>query len=129
MTDAEKPTTVRQIRWMGSSRKDLKAMPTDVRVMFGSALHDLQCGHHPDNARTFGEGVSPKVKKLVEDHSGETYRAAYTLAFADVLYVLDVIQKKSKSGKATPRPDINRVVDRYKAAKAHYAANPPARTS
>jgi phage-related protein len=58
--------------------------------------------------------------KLVEDFDGDTYRAAYTVAFPGVAYVLDVFQKKSVKGKATPQVDKDRVERRFKAAKEHY---------
>ncbi|WP_396225236.1 type II toxin-antitoxin system RelE/ParE family toxin, partial [Gemmatimonas sp.] len=51
---------------------------------------------------------------------GETYRAAYTVHFDDVVYVLDVFQKKSKSGAKTPKPDKERVIARFKAAKKNH---------
>jgi phage-related protein len=41
-------------------------------------------------------------------------------AFPEVVYVLDVFVKKSKSGIKTPQPDKDRVRDRYKAAKRDY---------
>jgi phage-related protein len=59
--------------------------------------------------------------KLVEDYDGNTYRAAYTVAFADVVYVLDVFIKKAKSGIKTPQADKDRILLRYQAARRHYA--------
>ncbi len=61
--------------------------------------------------------------KLIEDDDGETYRAAFVIAFDGVVYLLDAFQKKSTSGIATPRPGIDRVKARYQAAKQDYALN------
>ena len=36
------------------------------------------------------------VLEIVEDHDGQTYRAVYTVRFADAVYVLHVFEKKSK---------------------------------
>lgn len=58
-------------------------MPEEVQDVFGSALLDAQYGEHPDGARPFGEGLPRTVMKLVEDHDRDTYRAAYTVAFAE----------------------------------------------
>ena len=69
-------------------------MPEDVQDVFGSALLDAQYGDHPDGARPFGEGVARKIMKLVEDYDGDTFRAAYTVAFEQALYVLHVLQEK-----------------------------------
>lgn len=91
-----------------------------MKDVFGSALLDAQYGDHPDGAKPFGEGVPSAVMKLVEDHDGETYRAAYTAHFKKCIYVLHVFQKKSKSGIATPREDIALVKTRYQSAKEHY---------
>lgn len=61
--------------------------------------------------------------KLVEDHDGDTYRAAYVIAFPECLYLLHVFKKKASSGKSTPRPDKQTIEARFKAAKAHYEQN------
>ncbi len=63
------------------------------------------------------------ILKLTADEGGETYRAAYVVEFAGVVYVLDVFQKKSKSGTKTPRTDRARVRQRYQWAKQHYETN------
>lgn len=97
-------------------------MPEDVQDVFGSALLDVQYGDVPDGARPFGEQVSREVMKLVEDHDGNTYRAAYTVTFPECVYVLHVFMKKSKSGIKTPQPDKNTIEARLTRAKQHYAA-------
>lgn len=56
----------------------------------------------------------------MEDHDGETYRAVYTVKFADVVYALHAFQKKSKRGIKTPKEDLNRVKERMKQAAEHY---------
>jgi phage-related protein len=60
---------------------------------------------------------------VVEDNRGGTYRAVYTLKFDGVVYVLDVFQKKSKKGKATPKMDMDRIRTRLAAAREHYERN------
>jgi phage-related protein len=92
-------------------------MPEEVKDVFGSALLDAQYGDVPYGARPFGEGLPRQIMKLVEDHDGETYRAAYTVAFEGAVYVLDVFQKKSKTGVRTPKQVKNRVLARFKAAE------------
>ena len=90
--------------------------------MFGSALLDAQYGDHPDGARPFGEGLPPKVMKLVEDHDRDTYRAAYLASLPGAVYVLHVFKKKSSSGIATPKPDRDLIRGRLLAAEAHHRA-------
>jgi phage-related protein len=111
------------LHFIGSSQKDLKNLPDDVQDVFGSALLDTQYGDHPDGARPFSEGVSRNVMKLVEDYDGDTYRAAYTVAFKKAVYVLHVFKKKSKSGIGTPKSDIALIEARLKAAEDHYKRN------
>lgn len=100
-------------------------MPEGVRDGFGFALYEVQCGETPDDARPFGEGLPREVYKLVEHFEGQTYRAAYTTAFKGAVYVLDVFQKKSTTGRATAKPDLARVRARFRAAKVHYTDNSP----
>jgi len=114
---------LKPLRWVGGSKKSLDGLPEDVKDVFGSALLDVQYGETPDGAKPFGEGLPHEIWKIVEDYDGDTYRAAYTAAFPDVVYVLDVFMKKSKSGIKTPRADKDRVRDRFKAAKRDYDAN------
>jgi phage-related protein len=107
--------------FVGSSLRDLQAMPEDVKDVFGAALLDVQYGDTPRNARRYGEGLPNDIKKIVEDHDGDTYRAAYTVAFPGAVYVLDVYQKKSRAGAATPKQVKRRVLARFNAAQKHYA--------
>ena len=58
--------------------------------------------------------------KLVEDHEGDTFRAAYTVSFARAVYVLHVFKKKSKRGIATPGPDKDLIRARLRGAEQHY---------
>jgi phage-related protein len=58
-----------------------------------SKLPRKPIGRHPTGARPFGEGLPMDILKLAEDDGGETYRAAYVVAFAGVVYVLDVFRK------------------------------------
>lgn len=111
------------LKFVPGVEKAVRALPADVQDVFGQALMGAQCGDQVPGARPFGEGVPRDVLKLVEDDDGETYRAAFVVAFAGVVYLLDVFQKKSKSGKATPQADLDRVTARYHAAVQDYAAN------
>ena len=58
------------------------------------------------------------VLEVVEDDAGGTYRAVYTVKFADVVFVLHCFQKKSKRGIATPKADMDIIRARLKVAQA-----------
>lgn len=60
---------------------------------------------------------SAGVPEIVEDWRGNAYRAVYTVRFAAAVLVLHVFQKKSKSGIATPRQDMELIRERLKAAE------------
>jgi phage-related protein len=112
--------TRKPITWMGSSRKDLTAMPVAVKKDFGGALHSVQDGRTPDGAKPL-KGKAQGAMQLSEDHDGETYRAVYTVELEDAVYVLHCFQKKSKSGIATPQADIDLIERRLKDARALHA--------
>ncbi len=61
------------------------------------------------------------VIEIVEDYDGNTYRAIYTVKFAEAIYVLHAFQKKSKSGIATPKHDLDLIEERFKRAKELHA--------
>jgi phage-related protein len=60
--------------------------------------------------------------EVVADDRSSTFRAVYTVKFADVVYVLHCFQKKSKSGIKTPKEDMELINFRLKSAKLHFEA-------
>lgn len=105
------------MRWVGSAKKDLLAMPDAVQQVFGFALYTAQIGLlHPDAKPLKGFG-SAGILEVVEDWQGSTYRAVYTVRYADAVYVLHCFQKKSKSGIATPKQELELIRERLKAAE------------
>jgi phage-related protein len=105
--------------WVGSSKKDLQAMPDEVQDSFGYALHLAQTGAKHAHAKPLKGFGSAGVLEVVESEAGSTYRAVYTVKVAAAVYVLHCFQKKSTSGIATPKPDLDLIRERLKAALAH----------
>lgn len=105
--------------WVGSAKKDLKAMPDEVQDAMGYALHLAQTGKKHPQAKPLKGFGSAGVLEVVEDDAGNTYRAVYTVRLACAVYVLHCFQKKSKSGTATPKPDLDLIRERLKSAEAH----------
>ncbi len=95
------------------------AFPAEVQNEMGFALGLAQLGAKHPKARPW-KGEGPGIFEIVEDHRGDTFRAVYTVRFADVVYVLHAFQKKSKSGIKTPQDDINLIAERLKRAQADY---------
>jgi phage-related protein len=112
----------KQLLWVASSRKDMKALPLGVRRGFGVSLFAVQEGDTPPSAKPLKGFSGAGVLELIEDERGSTYRAVYTVRFNDAVYVLHVFQKKSKHGIATPKHEIDLIHDRLKLAQADYAS-------
>ncbi|PIQ56139.1 MAG: addiction module toxin RelE [Comamonadaceae bacterium CG12_big_fil_rev_8_21_14_0_65_59_15] len=109
------------IKWVGSSKKDLDKMPAEVKDVFGHAIDLAQAGgKHPDAKPFRGHGSG--VMEVVEDYSGDTYRAVYTVRLESWVYVVHCFQKKSVSGIKTPKPDLDLIDQRLKVAAADHAA-------
>src|SRR5437660_9076815 len=89
--------------WIGSSRKDLKALPEEVQGVFGFALWQAQNGDRHEDAKILKGFGGAGVLEVVEDHKGGTFRVVYAVKFPDAVYVLHAFQKKSKKGIATPK--------------------------
>lgn len=104
--------------WIGSSKKDLMALPIQVRKFFGHALHFAQIGDKHDAAKALKGFGDSGVLEVVEDDADGTYRAVYTVRFAEAVFVLHCFQKKSKTGIGTPKKDLELVRVRLSAAAA-----------
>ena len=109
---------IKTLVWVGSSKKDLLAMPTAVKRTFGHALHLAQIGQKFEQTKPLKGFGSASVLEVVEDDSAGTYRVVYTVRFDDAVYVLHCFQKKSKQGIATPKRDLDLIRERLKAAEA-----------
>jgi phage-related protein len=104
--------------WIGSSKKDLMVLPVGVRKFFGHALNFAQNGEQHDACKVLKGFGSAGVLEVVEDDAGGTYRAVYTIKFKEAVFVLHCFQKKSKSGIATPKRDMEIIQTRLKIAEA-----------
>ena len=108
------------VRWIGSSRDDLKAFPRDVQRSVGIALWAAQTGGKASYVKPLKGFAGAGVLEIVDDFDGDTYRAVYTVRFAGVIYVVHAFQKKSKRGIATPKSEIEKIEQRLKRAKEDY---------
>jgi phage-related protein len=106
------------LQWIGSSKKDLMLLPLDVRKFFGHALDFAQRGGQHNAAKVLKGFGGAGVIEIVENDEGGTYRAVYTVKFKEAVFVLHCFQKKSKSGIATPKEDIDIIRARLKVAEA-----------
>lgn len=70
------------VAWIGSSKRDLMALPLEVRKFFGHALDFAQRGEKHDAAKVLKGFGGAGVLELVENDQDGTYRAVYTVKFA-----------------------------------------------
>jgi phage-related protein len=115
---------LKEIVWIAPARRDLKVMPAEIQDKIGLALELVQWGKTPDSAKP----MKGNLRDVMEIQAGagagnSSYRAVYTTLLGEIVYVLDVFQKKSKKGIATPRIDLARIAHRLKQARKRHAEN------
>ena len=109
--------SLKPVVWVGSSRKDLREFPEPVQDHIGYALYVAQLGHKHGRAKILTGFGGAGVLEVVEDYRGDTFRAVYTLRYAGRVYVLHAFQKKSKTGRETPRRDMELIQQRLREAE------------
>lgn len=111
----------RELRWVGSSKRDFLEFPHTVVSEMGYALGVAQLGgRHPAAKPWKGQGAG--VFELVENFDGNAYRAIYTVRFESLVYVLHAFQKKSPSGIRTANVDVELIEQRLKRAREDFEA-------
>lgn len=80
-------------------------LPGSLQDEMGYTIYLAQRGDKYVSAKPL-KGLGWGVLEVVSDHRGDTFRSVYTVRFADRVFVLHAFQKKSKSGVATPKADI-----------------------
>ena len=113
--------TDRPLRFVGSSREDLSSFPPEVKLVTGYALRQIQRGKpHPD-AKPMKGNLSEVTEISVSDDSGKrTFRTTCTTRIGEFVYVLHAFQKKSTSGIATPKRELDLIEQRLRAAKKYH---------
>ena len=111
---------IKPVRWIASSRDDLRDFPEEVRLRVGGALWEAQTGGKAAWAKPLKGYGGSGVVEIVADHDGAPYRAGYTVRFAGGVYGLHAFEKKSKSGIATPKRDLALIETRLRRAEEDY---------
>lgn len=105
--------SLKPVIWLGDSLRELTAFPGAVQDEMGDLPGAAREKHV---SATPLKGLGTGVLEVVSDHRGDTFRAVYTIRIADRVFVLHAFQKKSKSGVATPKADIELIEQRLKQA-------------
>ena len=83
----------------------------------GFALWFAQIGDKHPHAKPLRGFGGAGVVEIIEDSDRNTYRAVYTVKFAEFVYVLHCFQKKSKRGARTPSRDLELIKSRLRIAQ------------
>jgi phage-related protein len=107
---------LRTISWLKGALKDFQKLPEAVRDDAADALTEIAEGNTPDVAKPM-TGLGAGVWELVIKERGDAFRVIYALQLDDDIWVVHAFQKKSKSGIATPKQEIDLVRERIKRLK------------
>lgn len=107
--------------WIADSLEAVRGFPEEVKDEVGAALFHAQLGGKHVKAKPLRH-ISQGILEVVSDHRGDTYRVVYTVKLEGRVYVLHAFQKKSKSGIATPKAEIDLVKLRLRRAIQIHAA-------
>lgn len=108
---------MRELFWLGSTKKVIRGFPEEVKDEIGYSLFVAQIGEKADNTKKY-HGL-PGVLEIRSDYYKDTYRAVYAYKIDEDLYVLHVYQKKSHEGSKLPNEVKETINSRYKDAVKH----------
>lgn len=110
---------IKKVIWVGDSKKKLRNFPEEIKKGIGYALSFAQKGEMHPSAKPL-KGFGSGVLEVVENAKSGTYRAVYTVQLGNEIYVLHTFQKKSTTGIATPKKELDLIKQRLILAKEHY---------
>lgn len=104
---------LKPIRWLGTTRDDLRQQRPSIRYEFGQQLFRVQMGLMPNNYKPIS-AVAPGTYEIrVQDADGIA-RLMYVAKFHNTICILHVFTKKSQR---TPKTDIDLARKRYREAR------------
>lgn len=112
---------LKPLYWMGPTLKDLRDSPEGVKDGIGYALELVQRGEKPSNAKPLKGFGGASVLEIVEDFDGDTWRAVYTVAIAEAIFMCSTSSKEGEERHRDPeerhRSDPEAFERRYRAWK------------
>ncbi|MCP8896354.1 type II toxin-antitoxin system RelE/ParE family toxin [Shinella daejeonensis] len=105
--------TTRPISWIKAARKSFEEFPEAVQLEALRALTIAAEGQKSDNAKPM-QGLGSGVMEIALKHRGDAWRVIYALQIGTDVWVIHAFQKKSKTGIATPKQEIDLIRERIK---------------
>jgi len=105
---------MKEVRFAGSSKRDLSEFPDEARVRVGHELFMVQVGREPDDWKPMSSVGRGACEIRVRDRAGQ-FRVIYVATLGAAVYVLHAFQKKSRK---TPKGDLELARLRYREAVA-----------
>ncbi len=99
---------LKPLRFIKSSRNDLRDFPTEARRIAGEQLMLVQAGKMPEDWKQM-LSVGPGAMEI-RIHQPDEYRVIYVAKFAEAVYILHAFSKKTKK---TPDKDIDKARTSY----------------
>ena len=85
---------LKPITWVGSSKRDRVARPTDVMHAAGRELERMQRGADPTDWKPMA--IVGRGAREIRVHAGGELRVFYVATFPEAVYVLHVFEKKTR---------------------------------
>jgi len=102
---------MKPIEFLGTSQKDLREMPADVRHVLGIELMSVQFGGEPSDFKPMPDVGAGTYEIRYRDRANGAFRVMYVAKFTDTVYVLHAFQKKTQK---TAQYDIELAAKRYR---------------
>jgi phage-related protein len=96
-------SSMKEVRWHGSSRSDVEAFPADARREVGYQLFQVQIGEEPSDWKPM-TSIGPGVREIRIRQATGAYRVIFLATIGDAVHVLHAFQKKTQ---ATAKRDID----------------------
>ena len=105
--------TTRPISWIKAARKAFEAFPEAVQREALRALTIAAEGQKSDIAKPM-QGLGSGIMEIALRHRGDAWRMVYAVQIGTDIWVIHAFQKKSKTGIATPKQEIDLIRERIK---------------
>ena len=105
--------TTRPISWIKAARKAFEAFPEAVQLEALRALTIAAEGQKSDIAKPM-QGLGSGIMEIALRHRGDAWRMVYAVQIGTDIWVIHAFQKKSKTGIATPKQEIDLIRERIK---------------